>query len=273
MNLSTLAVAEKIGKHDTSLFATIQSQSTDGDRKSLLVIHSIIRRILGSFIYLEIGSHLGGSLQAMVADPSCTRIISIDPRPEKFCDERGIISAYPKNSSQCMLDLLKTVPQSDISKIKTIELDSSQIELSGIGDKPQFCFIDGEHTDVAALRDARFCLKLMNGEGIIAFHDANVIYAAIDTFIQDLNSSGIQFRAFILADSVFVVELGKTPRVTSNMEFIEHLQYSHRAFLSGLKMNAWYRAVLNQPCFLVLRRIRFIRRLFMVKNFQGGQPI
>jgi len=272
MNISGAGAVEKIARHDTSLFEAIQSQSTRDDQKSLLVLHSVIRRILGQFTYLEIGSHLGGSLQAMVADPACTRIISIDPRPLAFSDQRGIVSKYPENSSQRMLDLLSVLPGADISKIQTIESDSSKIDLSTLSEKPHFCFIDGEHTNEAALRDAQFCRKAMGGRGLIAFHDANVVYSAIEKFIQELGSAGLPFRAYLLADAVFVIELGEA-QITGDLEFIENLKESYKGFLSGLKMNEWYRAALNQPFFLFLRRIRFVRRLFVVKNFAGGQPI
>ena len=43
----------------------------------------------GPFRYLEIGSHLGGSLQALVADPRCMEIVSIDTRPDSQPDDRG----------------------------------------------------------------------------------------------------------------------------------------------------------------------------------------
>jgi hypothetical protein len=33
-------------------------------------------------------SHLGGSLQALIAEPGCTHITSIDPRPLVHPDER-----------------------------------------------------------------------------------------------------------------------------------------------------------------------------------------
>jgi hypothetical protein len=34
----------------------------------------------------------------------------------------------------------------------------------------------------------------------------------------------------------------------------------------GLKQLDWYRAVLNKPLFRLLRRTRFVRRLFIVRE-------
>lgn len=73
-----------------ALFDHIPSQTTTNAKHALLASQEANRaRIDGSFVYLEIleiGSHLGGSLQALVADPARAKIISIDPRP---CKCRG----------------------------------------------------------------------------------------------------------------------------------------------------------------------------------------
>ena len=64
---------------DTSLFAYVPSQTSEADRESLLRLHGAACRAYGEFRYLEIGSHLGGSLQVLIADRRCTGITSIDP--------------------------------------------------------------------------------------------------------------------------------------------------------------------------------------------------
>jgi hypothetical protein len=72
-----MTIADRVSDMDTSLFRPIESQTTEPDRRSLLALHAAIAE-RGPFDYLEIGSHLGGSLQAMVADPRCRSIVSID---------------------------------------------------------------------------------------------------------------------------------------------------------------------------------------------------
>lgn len=122
----------RIEKLDPTVFATISSQSTPRDQRSLLALHAAARRAYGEFVYLEIGSHIGGSLQALVADPACKSIVSIDPRPKAFADERGIVSKYPENSTERMLEYLAKVPGADLTKIRTIELDCRQIDPASI---------------------------------------------------------------------------------------------------------------------------------------------
>ncbi len=265
-------ISSRIDNGDTSLFATIESQSTLFDKRSLLALHSAMRRSRETFNYLEIGSHLGGSLQALAADQACTAIISIDPRPTAFGDQRGIVSKYPDNSTERMLSLLKSVPGSDTSKITTLDSDTNNLSPNSIQPNPNFCFIDGEHTDVAALRDARFCLKAMQYDGCIVFHDANVVYAAIKKFVAEIENSGIQYRAYLLPDALFVVEVGET-RLSMDPIVMSVAQDAWRGYIVALEANEWYRAALNKPLFKALRRIRFIRRLFVVKDFPYGQPL
>ena len=87
---------------------------------------------------------------------------------------------------------------------KTIEESTEEIVPGDIA-RPDLCFIDGEHTHGAALRDARFCRAVMQGAGVIAFHDFNVVERAIVRFLRE--SRGPR-RTFLLHTSVFVVELG-----------------------------------------------------------------
>src|SRR5437016_5643611 len=93
---------EALAALDTSLFENVRAQSSERDRVSLLALQNACREIHGQFDYLEIGSHLGGSLQVLVADPRCTSITSIDSRPETTPDVRGI-SSYPGNTTERML--------------------------------------------------------------------------------------------------------------------------------------------------------------------------
>src|SRR5439155_8882945 len=71
--------------------------------------------------------------------------------------------------------------------------------------RPDFCFIDAEHTYGAALRDARFCRTVMQGAGIIAFHDFPAVERAILDFLRETPRP---HRGYLLSSSVFIVELG-----------------------------------------------------------------
>jgi methyltransferase family protein len=199
------ALAARVAALDTTLFGAIESQTTEHDRRSLLALHAAVAD-RGPFRYLEIGSHLGGSLQALVADPRCMEIVSIDTRPESQPDDRGEVFHYDANSTERMLRLLGKVPGADLSKILTFEEGTDVLSPSALPGTPALCLIDGEHTKEAALRDARFCLEALGDTGIIAFHDSNVVQPAIDDFVRSLG--GRTHAAFQLPDSVAVVQVG-----------------------------------------------------------------
>ena len=155
------AITARVHRLDVGLLDAIESQTSAADRRSLLALHGTMLTMLGTFRYLEIGSHLGGSLQALVAEPGCTHITSIDPRPLVQPDERPEIGyrwEYADNSTERMLALLGAVPGADVGKITTIELSTEDIDPGSLPHQPDLCFIDGEHTNRAALRDAEFCL-------------------------------------------------------------------------------------------------------------------
>ena len=200
----------RLERLDVSLFKSIKSQTKRGDRASLLALQAACAESYGTFTYLEIGSHLGGSLQAFVRDPRCKDIVSIDLRPEATPDERGKLIPYQGNSTQRMLDLLGALPDADVAKIRTIDADTRSLDPAQIAAHPQLCFIDGEHTDSSCLADARFCRTLVGTDGAIAFHDAPIIFRAIRTFLRELRADGLEPVAYPLPNSVFVIELGSS---------------------------------------------------------------
>jgi hypothetical protein len=206
-------LAGRVAALDISLFEAIDSQTTDNDRRSLLALHTATAE-RGPFRYLEIGSHLGGSLQVLVADERCVEIVSIDTRPASVRDDRGDAVLYEGNSTERMLRLLRAVPGADVDKITTFEVGTDELRPADVPFTPALCLIDGEHTHEAALRDARFCLEVLGDTpGVIAFHDSNVLQEAIDAFVRSLGHR--PHAAFQLPDSVAVVQVGADdlPRV------------------------------------------------------------
>ena len=202
------AITARVHRLDVGLLDAIESQTSAADRRSLLALHGTMLTMLGTFRYLEIGSHLGGSLQALVAEPGCTHITSIDPRPLVQPDERPEIGyrwEYADNSTERMLALLGAVPGADVGKITTIELSTEDIDPGSLPHRPDLCFIDGEHTNRAALRDAEFCLAAVGDRGVIAFHDAWVTSAGIRRFL-DLAPAGTV--GFTMPDGLFVADIG-----------------------------------------------------------------
>lgn len=197
--------SERLASLDLALFDPVPSQTSEEDKRSLLALHAAIADRLGEFAYLEIGSHLGGSLQVLATDDRCRRIVSIDPRPEWQPDDRlGVTGfSYPENSTQAMLDRLAAIPGADVQKIEPLELGSDQIDPASVA-RPDFCFVDGEHTHDAVLRDARFCRSALRGRGVIAFHDFAIVPSPILRFLRETRGA----RGYRLRDEVFVVEIG-----------------------------------------------------------------
>ncbi len=150
---------------DLSVFSTIESQSSEEDKKSFLACQAAVREIKGEYAYLEIGSYLGGSIQPHLLDTKCRTIISIDKRPKTQPDERGFDWTYLENSTDRMIDNLKRVAPEYVEKIKTIDGSTEEIDPSTIEGPIDLCLIDGEHTDAAMRRDFEFCLSVLNERG------------------------------------------------------------------------------------------------------------
>jgi len=194
---------------DTDLFAMISSQTTDDDRRTLLSIQRSIRKN-GEYAYMEIGSHLGGTIQPHYLDPRCSLIYSIDKRPRFQPDERGCNFEYPDNSTERMLDYIeKSFPGLNINKIKTFDCDAGNVSSSEITKSPVFCFIDGEHTNSAAYTDFISCLELCHPNAVIAFHDSQYIFEGIRRVKKHLVRRGIRFRGLMLGGSVYGILLGE----------------------------------------------------------------
>jgi hypothetical protein len=229
-------VRERIERLDVDLFSTIWSQTDTWDRRALLALHATVANRLGSFSYLEVGSYLGGSLQAVMQDARCSSVMSIDPRPPSPPDTRGGSRDYEDNSTARMRELLGGLPQADMSKLQTFEVGTDGLQVRTLPVRPDYCFIDGEHTDAAALRDARFCAEALGRSGIIAFHDYGLITDGIRAFVREEwrnISRAVVFTGSASDDGggVFALELGD--RAMLRGEIIE------RAVGSGWHMRLW----------------------------------
>jgi hypothetical protein len=201
-----LEIADRIDALDLGLFARIHSQTTDAEKQSLLALQRAARSA-GEYVYLEIGSHLGGSIQPHLVDPRCALIYSIDNRPRTQPDERGETFVYDGNSTERMLQELEHVAPGGLDKIVCIEDRSENIPPARIDRAPDLLFIDGEHTNAAVVTDFDFCLSVCAHDAVIAMHDSNLVFAGIARIRQALREKGIPFRALKLGGSVYVIAL------------------------------------------------------------------
>ena len=163
------------------------------------------------YTYLEIGSHLGGSLQQHVMDPRCRKIFSIDKRPLAQPDDRGQTYYYQGNSTERMLRNLRAICPTVDSKVVCFDSDTSGLDLTLIPEPVDFCFIDGEHTREAVTADFEFCLRVSAPNGAICLHDASAIDMPIDGILQSLRQQAIRFRAAKLGGDTFGVFLRDCP--------------------------------------------------------------
>jgi methyltransferase family protein len=208
-------LAEQVARLDSNLFSFVPAQTSTWDARALLALHAAAGNTLGEFSYLEIGSYLGGSLQALMRDPRCRSVMSIDLRPAApIPDARGRSWEYRQNTTQHMLDLLRALPDAQMGKLTTFEAGTDTLSASDLPVQPDYCLIDGEHTYEAVLRDARFCAEALGGRGVIAFHDCYVVGAAISAFIRQHWRDISRALTFALAPSpnaghgILALELG-----------------------------------------------------------------
>lgn len=234
---------------DLTLFDAIESQTGLGDRRSLLACQRAVRQLTGPYRYLEIGSHLGGSIQPHLLDPRCTSITSIDKRPLSQPDERGVSFAYEGNSTARMLDLLAAMAPTD--KVTTIDGSAPEIDPRSLGEPVQLCFIDGEHTDRAVVADFELCLAALDDAGAIVFHDAAITYRGIAACL-DLVADRDPV-AYVLPEMVFVIELGGLG-IHHDPYVADALVNNHQAYLFALQFNDQYREFANRPAFRAARR-------------------
>ncbi len=242
---------QRIAALDTGLFEKITSQSTDTDKQTLLACQLAVRELKSSFSYLEIGSYLGGSIQPYILDVKCARVYSIDKRPETQPDARGYDWVYQNNSTQRMLELLKEVGPTD--KVTTIDGDTIEIKPTQVDEKIDLCFIDGEHTDEAVLRDFRFCLDVLAENGAIMFHDSQITYNGIAASVKYLEDNARPFRAYSLPNFAFVIEIGDFP-IHKNERVMERLVNNYQSFLPSLQYNDNYRRFSTRFPFGMIRR-------------------
>jgi hypothetical protein len=201
----------RIERLDTTLFAQIQSQTTEADRKSLLAIQACTRERFTEYVYLEIGSHLGGSIQPHLLDPKCKKIYSIDKRPSSQPDERGPVYEYRDNSTERMVSLLTAISPESAKKVECIDGDAQFIPPSRISSSPNLCFIDGEHTRAAVVSDFEFCLRVSAAGATIVFHDAQIVFRGLRSVVSRLWTARRPFSSHALSDAVYAICLDESP--------------------------------------------------------------
>jgi methyltransferase family protein len=246
---------QRIESHDLTLFEHITSQTSPDDRESLLALQNFARSGKDSYVYLEIGSHLGGSIQPHLVDPKCAHIYSFDPRPAEQPDDRrpGKICVYEGNSTERMMQLLGEIESGDVRKIETFECNASYTLINRIEKQPDLCFIDGEHTRHAVMRDFMFCANVVSNNGVIAMHDIRTLHVALSDIRCILRTAKRPFIDFKLGGSTYVFSFDTNILKTSDA--LCKLRSRFRYVWWRLLLGKWVRKHLPAPVVDLLRKL------------------
>lgn len=233
-------------------FASIPSETTPRDRRSLVALQRAVRRASGVYNYLEIGSHLGGTLQPFALDPQCALLWSIDHRPSSQPDERGIRWPYPANTTSRMVANLRRLDAAIGDRLRCIESSTAHLDPAALDARPQLLFVDGEHTDHAVKLDGEFCRQVGDPQGsVIAFHDAHIVYRGLAALFDEWERADLTFTAFVLPDCVMAVALGHfaaggSHSIVEDSDVNRLVVNNHVAYLWSLLDNHKYRAIANR---------------------------
>lgn len=243
---------------DLSPFSKIPAQLSPSDKASFLTLLAAHGEVFGDFSYLEIGSHLGGSIAPLLINPRCRKIYSIDKRPEVQPDDTGQPCYYPGNSTERMMQNLRGIDPTADQKVVCFDGDTATVPVPTFDLRPTICLIDGEHTDAISYRDYQFCRKVIQDRGTLVFHDANTLYLTLQRIVTELEQEGVSFDAYCLADAIFVISFG-SPKISSDDRIMALLRRGG-GYLPSLVVNDHYRRFKNHRAFAMLRGVRNLWR-------------
>lgn len=238
---------QRIDKLDLGLYETIPSQTSDECRRSLLAVQRATAIKRKNYVYLEIGSHLGGTIQPHLADDRCQRIYSIDPRPSQQPDDRkpGFIAHYENNSTERMLALLKGMGVGALSKIVCFDFDASEVDPGKIKHKPDIVFIDGEHTLSAVCSDFKFSNQIVGENGTILFHDFSIVHGAIREICSVLKKHHRTHIPLKLEGEVFAIFFDQD--LVYGDPYLSAQYRKNKNFLIYWGLRVWLKEILRFP--------------------------
>lgn len=221
---------------DLSVFS-VESATSENDKRSLLRLQKLVSGSVAQYSYLEIGSDQGGSLVPILRDQNCAHAISVDLRPEKQPDERGISFYYPLDGEARMLDNLRGCLRPDeLDRLRIFRCDIRDVDVADVP-KIDLALIDGEHTNTACFSDADRMLDFVNDDSVITFHDSNLIDDAIQNFERMLSRLKIDHSTVLLPDKVAAIGLGKFAKaITAQLGF---LSAPRSDFFADAQLNRW----------------------------------
>jgi hypothetical protein len=175
-------------RDDLAYLFPLESLSSELDRRYLAHLYEHVRERHQEYQYLEVGSYLGGTLTPALRDERCTRVLSIDLRPNIQPDARNADHDYSHISTSLMLNKLRAVGELDLSKLETFDGSTAAHHFND--ESFQFAFIDAEHTDEAVFRDFVSLYDHLDDFAVCAFHDTNLISSGVENILSFLRYQG-----------------------------------------------------------------------------------
>ena len=216
----------------------VPTQTTEADRVSLLRLQNIVADTYPGYRYLEIGSHLGGSIFPHLINSRCASIVSIDSRPTSQPDERGQVCGYEDNSSATMIRVLSEAARENAAnKVRTIDRNAAEVSPADVGPGVRLVLIDAEHTNRAAFRDFTRAFKMIEPDAIIAFHDSNLLVDALWNIEEFLSFIGQPNWGFYLPDQVYAVAVGHVMDLATAA--LAHCCLNREKFYRSSKSSLW----------------------------------
>jgi predicted O-methyltransferase YrrM len=123
-------------------------------------LKELISHLPDNILGIEVGCYAGESTEIFAASGKFRDLICIDFWKEGFYDDRGTAEA------EAAFDLVAARYPLIISKHKA---DSAVLEKYMI--RPDFIYIDADHSYEQVKNDIENALALLNGKGVIAGHD------------------------------------------------------------------------------------------------------
>lgn len=187
-----------------------------------------------NYSYLEVGVYYGQSLPYQLVREECSKVMGVDLFPKTYPDERHFVHKKQPNWEQVFTYLDdRDVPR---EKLEHFHGDVADLPVEYQYD---IAFIDAEHTNEAAFRDALNVMPHMKDDCLIIFHDTTLVFGAIDCFRVWLDSQSIKWNMFKIRGSELTVF------VLGNMTEMEKFCRKRKQNYERFKMNAKLRLAFN----------------------------
>jgi hypothetical protein len=139
-------------------------------------------------------------MHALVADPRCRTIISIDRRAVVTPGAQSYPAEYPDNTTAATLDSVADMPVANLDKV--IGIDASTKDLRP-AHRHRYVLHTRRATASAALRYARLFRQATRDHGVVVFRDRLLVQKGMREFRPEL----ARYRAYPLSHELLVVEL------------------------------------------------------------------